>query len=278
MKRLVAMVFLTQIVYICNSQDVKHYTVEKSQLYTNESSVIIAKAELLAMARTSAFEKTLPRSKTLSTVVSDLQVNNDHVIDVNSARQVFGASSMAAYFADERIETLQSFHDFNRYNLNLKYKIGIRPLLTNRNPYLDLDVQLNNYTIRENQNYTVSVTPSLGGYLYIFRFLPDSTVKMCYPDSSVKESYIESLTHKEIQITAGALPKANDSSIETLYIVFATIENNSWDKLKKSLFNSESEDVVIKSGNDSFAIFQKWFNRFKTDHYIEKMAQVQIIN
>lgn len=276
MNRFVISIGIISFACFTYAQEVKQISSNTTNTYDDSYDMAKAKAEMLAAARVNAFDKSLGKNTNISSIVKDLFISRSNIYDEAGALLAYSSSSMASYFTDERIETLRSICDEYRYNLSLKYGVGIKPHITGRNPYLSMSVQFSSTSVKENQDYSISITPTVGGFLYIYRFLPDGEVRLCYPPKFATDNYIESETLKEINLKAETMPQNLTNAVETLYIVYTTVENKSWDKFRKSLFDDQSGDYIIRAGNDSFTIFQKWLSRFRSDHYIERFAQIRI--
>jgi len=268
--------FSLLIILSCNlaakaDQEVK-VVIDTTKTFTQDVSRNDANISLLQFARQCALEKAIPATVSISSLTTDMYVNRNKQFDEETARSIFVNSSAAGHFLKEskKIDKIQDTEDF--FTLRIRYEATIRPRSQDKDPSLYLDMDISDNTLKSGDEFTLRLKASKDGYLYIFNFLSDNSVVLIYPTLVDQANALRTGQIFERKIGVLADP-GRKTTIETLYAVFSTVELAGWQQFKT---NADPQNIVFSAGEESFALFQNWLSRARSDQFDEKMAQIHI--
>jgi hypothetical protein len=273
-KFLELIICLMSIGYLFGAEKYVTIEVDTVKIYPLTISVAEARIKTLQEVRQVALERALPQDISLTTFISSVSVEKNNFYDEQVASSVFMNCCSSGRIIEEKI--LEDYPSFpkksNVFEYRMKYRATILPLKTIYNSELDLKVQLSETLLKNNEQFTLELTPNQDGYLYIFDFLPDNSVLVVYPTLHYPESLIIKDTAWKQTLTAVTSPDKKHS-IETLYFVFSEVPISGWENFKS---NSNFTELIFSAGEESFILFQKWLGRSDPNKRVEKMAQLHI--
>lgn len=237
-------------------------------------SIREAESQTREMVRQLAMERALPADISLSTLSATMYVERNARFDESAAVGVFMMSSSAGRFLEEEFLRKEPVFDNKANSLvyRMHYRAKILPLERSYNPSMHLKLKLSETLLKDREDFTISLIPSVAGYLYFFDFLSDSSVALVYPNADYRDNYLRAGENWEQKLSAVCDPNS-DYSIETLYFVFSMDPIAGWEDFRS---NRNSQDFVFSAGEESFILFQNWLAKSNPMRRIEKMAQVNI--
>lgn len=256
--------------------ETKYTTVEvdTSRAYPTSMAPAKAKADMLLWMRELALEKALPQNIHLTSLTTDMYVERNKDFDEATARSIFMMSSSAGLIVRE--EVLDEDTIFPKksdvYRYKMKYRATVVPQEKVYNSDLDLKVELSETSLRNNEEFDLSVTANQDGFLYIFDFLPDNSVALCFPTLSYENNRVKAKEPWK-QRMGVKIAEGDEHSIETLYFVFSTEAIEGWYQFSS---NRDSENLVFSAGQQSFTLFQNWLFKSDPARRVEKMVQLHI--
>ncbi len=278
MNKLILLLFFLICFFSLSSreQNTVHVSIDTLKTYTEETSLKEAKANLLAFARQCALEKAIPSNLSLTSLVTDMYVEKGSQFDEATARSIFMLSSMAGLFLNEKKDYSTPLFKGDHYILKISYKTEIKPVTSERDPALYLDLDLSETLLQDGEEFNISVKPSQNGYLYLFNFLADNSVVLFFPTIQFKDNFLKRNCTKIFPAEARADKNSKKAfTIETIYAVFSKTPIAGWEKFK---INADSAQISFSGGEESFTLFQQWLSRTNPSNYDEKMAQIHIRN
>ncbi|HHV37712.1 MAG TPA: DUF4384 domain-containing protein [Candidatus Cloacimonetes bacterium] len=235
-------------------------------------SLLEAENEMRKFVRELALREAIPADVSISSLVSDMYIETKDSYDEKMASSVFLMSSSAGRF--EKEEFLEREPSFEGSSLHFRqhYRAHIVPQERVYNPSMNLSVELSNNLLRHGDDFELSITPNVDGYLYLFDFLNDSSVAMVFPNVYITENRLAA-GEDWSQTLVAQCPPDEDAVIETLYFVFSRDPIAGWEEFEANL---SAQELVYSAGEQSFSLFHNWLGKCDPARRVEKMAQIHI--
>jgi hypothetical protein len=246
--------------------------IDSTFTYSVEISISEAKSISKQKIRYAAIEKALPVDVVVSGIMNNYESSND---EDSFSKNIFVQTGAAGLIIEENyyIDNIIADGDFFHHRLAVIAKVIDKK--TERDPDLDVEINLNETFFRDGDYLKISAQPSHNGYLYLFYFMADETVMLMYPNSMSENNFIEA--GENVDLTEGyefqlhAMPDRK-TTYETIYAVFSRSKINDINEFAML----QEGDPVMTAGEESYTLFQKWLSKVPVNIRKEKAKQIQI--
>ncbi|MCB5234356.1 MAG: DUF4384 domain-containing protein [Candidatus Cloacimonetes bacterium] len=241
-------------------------------VFSGNVSLFAAENEMRKFVRELALKEAIPSDVSISTLVSDMYIGTKDKYDEKMASSVFLMSSSAGRFEKEEFINKDPRYEGTSLHYRLQYRAHIVPQERVYNPSMNLRVELSENLLKHKDQFVLSLTPNVDGYLYIFEFLNDSSVAMVFPNVYLSENYLAAGENWRQTLEAHC-PPDEDAVIETLYFIFSRDPIAGWEEFEANL---NAQEMVYSAGEQSFSLFHRWLGKCDPMRRVEKMAQIHI--
>lgn len=188
------------------------------------------------------------------------------------AESIFFASSAGGYIISEEVlkDTKQALKG-DKYRLKMIYKANVLPAAKAKPSALGIRTELSNPNPKAGEEVTLSCTPAVDGYLFIFAYRADGKASLLYPPDEGK-NLIKKNSQKNVVIKP-YLPQGKAEGYYTILVIFSQTEIPGW---RKFLTTTEAPDHLFSTSGDGYGLFKSWLPTYDSNLRSEQFFQLHI--
>lgn len=190
----------------------------------------------------------------LGKLVKEMQVANGTGYDTDLAESLFMISSAAGYLLSEEVlKDTPRYPKGDFFNIKMEYLARVLPAAKAIPSAQKAEIRTVPANPKPGELYSLNVTPAQDGYLYIFEFRDDSTVRLLYPPDEGK-NLIKKNTLFTKQLTAFHAPEQT-KAWQGLLILLSKTDLLGW---RKFLTTTEAPEHLFSQGQECYGLFKSW--------------------
>ena len=207
-------------------------TVSQSKYFPENISLKAAKNQLLEQMRNEAIIKKSGVKIEIDQMIADISLSEKNEIINNTSWSGFFRSAVSGIITDQRqkhnVEIFnERIKDDGLFQIKMQYEFYVVPVGGKRDVAYQLHAYLENNMLKTGDEINIFIETNKDSYVFIFNLMPDNKISLMFPNSYMKNNYLESNSKliipdpsikKYLKFIASGVP-GNRVTMEGIYVV-----------------------------------------------------------